>query len=181
MINSKIIRIIPGALLCLSVIIFLISQLKLEKEWDRNIAVYPLSSALKEEVDDRCAALSDPEEVVKECSEMACERLNFFAVNSISEGKANCIGYAQLTSALINYAFKIKRLPYKAKPVVGKVYLFGVDLNGIAQRILPEKHRPFFKDHDFVEVKLDNEIMVIDSSLQDLTGLEFVSFGDANR
>lgn len=65
-------------------------------------------------------------------------------------------------------------MPYHAKPVVGKVYLFGIDLNNISQKILPLKHRPFFKNHDFVEVDLGNKTVFIDTSLQDLTGLTFM-------
>lgn len=92
----------------------------------------------------------------------------------IPNGKANCVGYAQLTSAIINYAFQVKKLPYMAKPVVGKVYLFGINLNNVAQKILPQRHSPFFKDHDFVEIDLEDKIIFIDSSLQDLTGLTFM-------
>ena len=104
--------------------------------------------------------------------------LSFDRKNMIPNGKANCVGYAQLTSAIINYAFQVKKLPYKAKPIVGKVYLFGIDLNNVAQQILPQKHRPFFKDHDFVEVDLGDKTAFIDSSLQDLTGLSFIQYQD---
>lgn len=110
-----------------------------------------------------------------------CERLSFTAKNDIPKGKANCVGYAQLTSAIINYVFQIKNLPYKAKPVVGKVYLFGIDLNNIAQKILPPMQRPFFKDHDFVEVDLGNKTVFIDSSLQDLTGLTFMQINNTKK
>ena len=34
-------------------------------------------------------------------------------------------------------------LPYNAKYVVDKVYLFGIDLNNVAQKILPKKHSSF--------------------------------------
>lgn len=94
--------------------------------------------------------------------------------NGIQNGKAIWVGYAQLTSATINYAFQIKNPPYKAIPVVGKVYLFGINLNNVAQKILPQRHRPFFKNHDFVEVDLGNMTVFIDTSLQDLTGLTFM-------
>lgn len=99
--------------------------------------------------------------------------LIFDRANDITNGKANCVGYAQLTSATINYAFKITNLPYKAKPVVGKVYLLGIDLNNITQRILPKMHRLFFKDHDYVEIGLGDKIIFIDTSSQDLTGYRF--------
>lgn len=110
-----------------------------------------------------------------------CKRLSFTAKNDIPKGKANCVGYAQLTSAIINYAFQIKNLTYKAKPVVGKVYLLGIDLNNVAQKILPQRHRPFFKDHDFVEVDLGNKTVFIDSSLQDLTGLTFMQINNTKK
>ncbi|MBD5367391.1 MAG: hypothetical protein HDR82_10425 [Bacteroides sp.] len=95
---------------------------------------------------------------------MACKELSFTVKNNIPNGKANCVGHAQPTSAIINYAFQVKMLPYKAKPVVGKVYLFGIDLNNVAQKILPKKHRPFFKDNDFVEVDLKDKTVFVDSS-----------------
>lgn len=98
----------------------------------------------------------------------------FYCKNDIPKGKANCVGYAQLTSAIINYAFQIKNLTYKAKPVVGKVYLLGIDLNNVAQKILPQRHRPFFKNHDFVEVNAGSEVIYVDASLQDIIGIRFI-------
>ena len=50
----------------------------------------------------------------------------------------------------------------------------GINLNNVAQRILPQRHSLFFKDHDFVEVDLGNKIVFIDTSLQDLTDLTFM-------
>lgn len=41
------------------------------------------------------------------------------------------------------------------------------------QKILPQKYRQFFKDHDFVEIDLEDKIIFIDTSLQDLTGYRF--------
>ena len=58
-----------------------------------------------------------PEKIIKECSELVCKELSFTAKNNIQCGKANCVGYAQPISAIINYAFQVKKLPYKAKPV----------------------------------------------------------------
>lgn len=68
-----------------------------------------------------------------------------------------------------------------AKPVVGKVYLFGINLNNIAQKILPQRHRLFFKDHDFVEINLDDKTVFIDSSLQDLTGLTYIQINNTKK
>lgn len=171
----RIIKLTIVSLICFAGgILFLVSQLRLEKERDRDIAVCAIPADLKKDVDGMCKEVNSVKEILAESSKLVCGRLSFAVKNNIACGEANCIGYAQLTSAVINYAFQVKKLPYKAKPVVGKVYLFGIDLNNVAQIILPEKHRSFFKDHDFVDVDLGDRIVFIDTSLQDLTGLSFM-------
>lgn len=174
---SKMKTLIKVLLIVISIgccLLFLISQIKFEKDMDRNVVTCCLARDLKERTEEICKASDSPEKILSECSELVCKELTFTAKNNIPNGKANCVGYAQLTSAIINYAFQVKKLPYRAKPVVGKVYLFGIDLNNVAQKILPQKHRPFFKDHDFVEVDLGDKTVFIDTSLQDLTGLTFM-------
>ena len=168
------IKTILAILICIGGLVFLISQIKLEKFKDRAITSCALNSNIKEEIKDICETSDSPQDIIEECSKLVCKELSFTAKNNIPHGEANCIGYAQLTSATINHAFQVKRLPYWAKPVVGKVYLFGIDLNEVAQTVLPKKHRPFFKDHDFVEVDLGDKTVFIDSSLQDLTVLTFM-------
>lgn len=153
-----------------------ISQLRLEKERYRPTQEYALTSDIKDRI---CQITSDtPIEIIKASNDLCCELLSFSAKNDISNGKANCVGYAQLSSAIINYAFKLNDMPYKARPVVGQVYCFGINLTALSQKILPAKHRPFFKDHDFVEVNLGNEIIYTDSSLRDLTGFTFSQCND---
>ena len=171
--KRKHIKITLAILICIGSIIFFISQIKLDKCRDRSATPCAITSDLKTSIKRICKYSDSPEKIIKECSELVCKELSFTAKNNIQCGKANCVGYAQLTSAIFNYAFQVKNLPYKAKPVVGKVYLFGIDLNNIAQKILPKKHRVFFKDHDFVEVDLGDKSVFIDSSLQDLTGYKF--------
>ncbi|MDE6304543.1 MAG: hypothetical protein K2M01_06940 [Paramuribaculum sp.] len=171
--KRKYVKIALAILVGVGCFLFLISQIRFEKERDRNVVAYCLAPDLKEQIEGICTSYDTLEKTVKECSKLTCEMLSFSAKNDIPKGKANCVGYAQLTSSIINYAFQVKKLPYRAKPVVGKVYLFGIDLNNVAQKILPKKHRSFFKDHDFVEVVLGDRTIYIDSSLQDLTGLTF--------
>ena len=158
----------------------LISQLELNKSFNRNIAIYKLQEDTKKKIAQDIIPLETETDIIKYCSDVVADMLSFDRKNMIPNGKANCVGYAQLTSAIINYAFQVKKLPYKAKPVVGKVYLFGIDLNNVAQQILPQKHRPFFKDHDFVEVDLGDKTIYVDSSLQDLTGYKFYQTKIAN-
>ena len=177
MLKRKIINIIIGLQICICGGLCLISQIKFNKDRDRNIINCTLTSDLKNQVAEISNNSYTP---IKKCSKLACETLSFTTKNNIQNDKANCVGYAQLTSAIINYAFQVKELHYKAKPVVGKVYLFGIDLNNVAQKILPKKHRPFFKDHDFVEVVLGDKTIYVDSSLQDLTGYKFYQTKLAN-
>lgn len=173
MLKKDTIRLITGLLICLGVGLFLISQIKFNKDRDKSSINCSLTSDLRNQVIEISYNSHTPQDIIKKCSKLVCESLSFTAKNDIKNGKANCVGYAQLTSATINYAFKIKNLPYKAKPVVGKVYLFGINLNNVAQKILPQKYRQFFKDHDFVEIDLEDKIIFIDTSLQDLTRYRF--------
>lgn len=149
-----------------------ISQLRLEKERYRPTQEYALTSDIKDRIS--LIASDNPIEVIKACNVLCCELLSFSAKNDITNGKANCVGYAQLSSAIINYAFKLNDMPYKARPVVGQVYCCGINLTALSQKILPAKHRPFFKDHDFIEVNLGNEIIYTDSSLQDLAWYRYI-------
>lgn len=176
--KRKIVKILVAVLICVGGAIFLVSQLKLEKVKDRDMAAYVLSAELKKRVEESCVGTDNPQDIIENCSEMVCGMLTFSAKNHIAEGKANCVGYAQLTAAIINHAFQTKQLPYHAKPVVGKVYLFGIDLNNVAQKILPDKYRPFFKDHDYVEINLGERIIYKDTSLQDFSGLNFTQTPD---
>ena len=178
--KRAVVNMVLSIFFCLCIVLFLISQIRFHKEMDRNIATYSLSMDLKEQIKDMCATIDTPKDIIRQSSNMTSNELSFTAKNNIQCGKANYVGYAQLTSAIINYAFQVKKLPYKAKPVVGKVYLFGLDLNNVAQKRLPKKHRPFFKDHDFVEVDLGDKTIYVDSSLQDLTGYKFYQTKIAN-
>lgn len=181
MLKRKVIKILIYLLICLGIGLFLISQIKFNKDRDRNGINCTLTSDLRNQVIEICNNSHTPHDIIKKCSNLVCETLSFTAKNDIKRGKANCVGYAQLTSTILNYAFQIKNFPYKAKPVVGKVYLLGIDLNNIAQKILPPKQRPFFKDHDFVEINLDDKTVFIDSSLQDLTGLTYMQINNTKK
>lgn len=157
--------------LAITCIVF-ISQIRLEKERYRPTQEYTLTSVIKDRI--RQITSDNPIEIIKASNDLCCEILSFSAKNDIPNGKANCVGYAQLSSAIINYAFKSNEMPYKARPVVGQVYCCGINLTALSQKILSAKHKPFFKDHDFVEVDLGNQIIYTDSSLQDLTGCKII-------
>ena len=89
--------------------------------------------------------------------------------NDISNGKANCVGYAQMCAGISNYAFRINGYNSSAKPVVGYVKLLGVNLCNILKLCMPTKRwENFVKDHDFVEYHIDGDIIYCDASTYDL-------------
>ncbi|MDE6326749.1 MAG: hypothetical protein K2M02_11305 [Duncaniella sp.] len=66
---------------------------------------------MKEHITEICITANTPKEIIFNCSDFACSLLSFSAKNDIPNGNANCIGYAQLTSEIVNYALQIKNLP----------------------------------------------------------------------
>lgn len=161
-------------ILAITVWVCFIFNLSLRKDHNRDWGDYPLNKSTKDLVLARTSQCNNPDDIINECCKIAIDNLTFSKANDIPNGKANCIGYARFTSAILNYAFANKDIDYKAQPVVGTVYSFGLNLNMIAQYILPHKWRPFFKDHDFVEVRSKYSTIYIDTSLQDISGRQFI-------
>lgn len=113
----------------------------------------------------------DVDEIIKLCCDFVCKQLTFRSKNDLNNGKANCVGYAQYTSEVLNQVFSLKGISCTSRPVVGSVYLYGVNLHPILLSILPKNQSSFFKDHDFVEIVFqDGSSKYVDTSLQDLTG-----------
>ena len=71
------------------------------------------------------------------------------------------------SSRICNYAFQVNGMGYRAKPVVGYVSLYGVNLCRLLQAIAPQRWKNFVKDHDFVELKLEDRTLFFDASLYD--------------
>ena len=123
----------------------------------------------------KIASTSDETEIIKSGCKFGCKTLSFHTRNDLKTGVANCVGYAQYTAALLNSAFQYKGLSSKARPVVGQVHLYGFNLHPLAMKIMPNKLKSFFKDHDFVEITTENgDTIFIDTSLQDLLGKDFI-------
>lgn len=151
-----------------------IYSLDLRKTSDRSWSGYHLTPYLIELIETKTKVLENPEDIIDVCCDVTTDYLSFARTNDITNKKANCVGYARLTSALLNHAFRKKNMVYKAKSVVGTVHSFGVNLNNVAQYIFPSSWRPFFKDHDFVEISTGRGRIYVDTSLRDLTGRKFV-------
>ena len=115
-----------------------------------------------------------PESIAEYVNGLASKQLTFSYRNDINGGRANCVGYAQFVAAASNYLFARPNIPSRATPVYGTVKLFGVDLCQLSQHILPSKYRSFFRDHDYVEISCGGDTLVIDASLHDVLGWNYI-------
>ena len=168
-------------LICAFVLFFInlrCSGFGLNKSSVRAYSPVSLSKELKERIDREVSSLEEPQAVIRYSCRLTAELLSFSQKNDISNGKANCVGYARLSSTICNYALEQKSIQgadgsinkIKAFPVVGTVHFAGINLNKLSQKILPHKHRSFFKDHDFMEVDLGDYSIFVDACLYDLFG-----------
>ncbi len=157
------------SIICLIVGVFyvVLSSVRLEKIGYR-VNDYNLSQTYKDIIKSECNGISETEKLIDRCNEIVCEQLKFTYRNDINNGEANCVGYAKPHAAALNYAFKMNNLPYKARPVYGKAFLWGKDLHPIFKAIVPKKYESFFNDHDYTEIDLGDEYLYVDTSIQDL-------------
>lgn len=84
--------------------------------------------------------------------------------------KANCVGYATLTAAVMNYILNKKNdQDWKAEPRRGLLFCGGFNLNKLF-------HNKYFKDHDFVLIRHTESgaEIYIDSSVHDYLGVNEV-------
>lgn len=138
----------------------------LVKSKDRPSRYSQLTQQIKNRIKNECKE-TDPEKCAKYSLELTSEMLSFSIKNDIKNGKANCVGYAILCSWICNYALKVNHLDCKSKPVVGYVTFYGVNLCDVLKAIVPKGYKNFVKDHDFVELELDDKVMLFDASLYD--------------
>jgi hypothetical protein len=91
----------------------------------------------------------------------------------IDTHQANCIGYAAMFNAIAQYLIRQHHLEksLEARHHIGKLTLFGVDVHAFFQS-------PFFRDHDFNEIKnlTTGEVIAVDPSVWDYFWIERVCF-----
>lgn len=138
----------------------------LSKDHDRSIETYKLSKSIKEKIRNDTDGM-DYKEIIQYSMERTKEQLAFAKNNDIPRGKANCIGYAQMGASICNYAMASNGMGYRAKPVVGYVNLFGINLCAIATKIAPIGLANFVKDHDFVEISVEGKTIYFGPCLYD--------------
>ena len=141
------------------------------KTSDRGANLDYFPEKLKERIKAETIGFSD-DEIVRYSLDLTAEMLRFTRENSLKDGKANCVGYAQLCSNICNYAFANCHSKARTKPVVGTIKVCGIDVCKLAYSLAPARLQNFVKDHDFVEYHhRDGSTSFFDPSIYD------VSFG----
>jgi len=89
----------------------------------------------------------------------------------INTKQANCVGYSALFNSVANYLIIKHQLQKEivATHKYGELFFFGVNLHSYL-------NGPFFKSHDYNEIKnlKTEEVILIDPSLRDHTGVKFI-------
>lgn len=149
--------------------IVMLMPISFVKTSDRGATHDYFPEKLRGRIKAETAGYSD-EEIVKYSLDLTAELLRFTRVNSLKDGKANCVGYAQLCSNICNYAFGAYHSKARTKPVVGYIEICGVDVCKVAYALAPDKDKNFVKDHDFVEYRhRDGTTTFFDPSIYDVT------------
>lgn len=128
---------------------------------------YQLSDKLKKEILAETKNLDDFE-IAKYCVEFTANYLSFKEKNDISNKEANCIGYSELCKSLCNYVYKVNNRNVKVNHVRGYIKCYNINLCNLLKILVPNNYKNFVKDHDFVEIYINNEYIYMDPTLLDL-------------
>ena len=132
--------------------------LSLKKIRERDYNPVIMSKEFKQKIAADTKGMKDME-IVRYCNKKTQDILTFSTksekFDDRKKTKMHCVGYARVFSTMCNYAFSVNGIKGRSKPVVGYVYLNGMNLNEYSS-LLPEKWKNFTKDHDFAEVKLSD-------------------------
>ena len=111
------------------------------------------------------------EQIIDYSLSLTASELKFAFKNDITNGKANCVGYAQLCAAICNQAMAANGIEGKARPVVGYIESNGINWCKVLKAIAPKaSYKNFVKDHDFVELTIGSRRYYFDPSIYDVFG-----------
>lgn len=121
----------------------------------------------------------DVYEITRHCAKITCDLLEFSFNQNISFNngtlKGHCVTYARLHSTLCNIAFKAHNINAQAKPIVGNIIMYNININNLLVKIIPKKYEHYFINHDIVEITYDNnKILLIDPLEREFFGLEYI-------
>ncbi len=163
-----------------AVITILLTSFSLVKTGTRT-ATYSLPRNLSARVDHECRGMT-LDEIIDYSLEMTAGELQFDVQNDIAGGKANCVGYAQLCSAICNQALESNGFRERSRPVVGYVKNCGLNICTILKTVAPsERWSNFVKDHDFVELQINGKAYYFDASIYDVLGNKCLTIKDINH
>lgn len=159
---------IISSVIIITLAIMLIS-LTLVKTSDRNKTI-SLTKSQKAKVDSDTKGMN-VEQIIDYSLNLTAMQLQFSRYNNIENGKANCVGYAQLCASICNQALRNNGINGHAKPVVGYIKSFGINWCDVLKAIAPlDNYKRFVKDHDFVELLTDSKSYYFDPSIYDVIG-----------
>ena len=149
--------------------VVMIMPISFVKISDREATHDYFPEKLKGRIKSETVGYSD-EKIVKYSLDLTAELLKFTRENALRDGKANCVGYAQLCSNICNHAFAARHSKARTKPVVGYITICGINVCKVAYFLAPAKDKNFVKDHDFVEYwHRDGKTTFFDPSIYDVT------------
>ena len=155
------------------------SSFRLVKTHDRAKG-YTLPKPLRTTVVEQTKGMSETQ-IIDYSLALTAQELQFAEKNDIANGKANCVGYAQLCSAICNQALAANGYSNRSKPVVGYVKNCGINICPVIKAIAPNSHwQNFVKDHDFVELKIGDIIYYFDPSIYDILGNKCLTMNEPN-
>lgn len=162
------ISLVAVALLC-GMYYAVVSPMRLVWEADRSNIPVTLTPVERLVLDSVAGCIAHEREVAEAALEITGKKLEFAERNDLSNGKANCVGYARYFATVCNYLFEAKGFEdCAARPVVGYVYWGRFNLCEVARDLAPKAYENFVKDHDFVIVTYAEEVEHIDPTFHDL-------------
>lgn len=147
----------------------MISSIRLIKESVVDSA-YSLPQELETRIELDTQGMDDSA-ITDYCLNLTLRKLDFSRYNDISNGNANCVGYAQFFKSVCKYAYRVNSRDVTVEHVRGYVSLWGVNLCNVAKALAPTKYKDFVKDHDFIEVTFGDHQYYLDPSLSDVLGI----------
>lgn len=150
-------------------ILFALTSFSLVKTHNRTLT-HHLPKRLIEQVNRQTRGMTEMQ-IMDYGLNLTAKSLKFAEKNDIEHGKANCVGYAQLCSAICNQALKNNGYSHRAKPAVGYITDCGINLCALFKSVVPTRHwQNFVKDHDFVELQVGDTTYYFDPSVYDVLG-----------
>ena len=181
---SKLNKIIKGiGVLVILLILFrgflyrnIVNYSKIEARNNVNLTDKVLIKEIDQQIEKNILTI---EEIIELSNKITSEKLKFTFSKVPSNPnlifktkKANCIGYSSLFNSIGNYILKKQKMTneYEFNHLVGKLYIFGFNIHNLLSS-------PFFRDHDFNEIryKKTNNKKHVDPSLRDYLRIEYVN------